>query len=181
LRGLVSLDTDHDYVHVLINRISKEKRVNIKYSIINIADFERGFVRFPFDFHKLVNAEVRNPDYLIVQIGENVSRNDIINNGELFEDRYSQLLQKFPNAIKVICIPFWPDIDKQNHIVNIAISNKAFLIDLSHLGNGTDPKNFAKSEKKYKQPGVGEHPGNYGMKNIADTFYALFNVIINKF
>ena len=177
-RGLVSSDVNHDYAHILMNRISKDKDVNIKYSIVNSADFERTFEKRPFNFATLSKADVKNPDYLIVQLGENVFNYAAKTYEKLLEERYSEIFQRFPYATKIVCIPFYPDADKQRIITKIAIDNQAFLIDLSHLGNGTDKKNFAKSEKKYKQEGVDVHPGNYGMKNIADTIYSLFNVII---
>jgi len=58
--------------------------------------------------------------------------------------------------------------------------NNSHLVDLSRLGDGTDPLNLAKAEKKYKHPGVAAHPSDYGMKNIADALYATVNKIIKK-
>lgn len=49
------------------------------------------------------------------------------------------------------------------------------MVDLSHLGSGADKQNYAESYKHYKQLGVGTHPGDYGMKNIADCLWTVFN------
>src|SRR5574344_2032330 len=154
-RGLTSTSIEKDYVHLLINNISEEKHVNIKYSVINIADFERNFSKVSFNYSQLQNATVQKPDFVIFQIGENVSKEDITKNGTLFETKYFELISNFSNSKKIVCLPFWPDKDKINHITNVAVMSKAYLVDLSHLGNGTDPLNFASSYKKYKQPGVG--------------------------
>ena len=68
-----------------------------------------------------------------------------------------------------------PDKNKQNVITKIAVDNNVYLVDLSHLGNGIDKKNYASSYRKYKQPGVGEHPGDYGMRNIANNLFTVIN------
>lgn len=175
-RGLTSTSVDKDYVHVLIKMIAEEHHVNIRYSILNIAQFERTFTKHSFEMGKLALAENKQPDYLFVQIGENVAKDDIID-AKKYEDEYTKLLALFPNSKRIITIPFWPDKNKEYATTNIAIKSQSYLVDISHLGNGTDPLNFSSSYKDYKMPGVGSHPGDYGMANIANCFYAVFNAI----
>ena len=178
-RGLTSTSKDKDYVHQLMRLINEKKKVDIDYSVLNISSFERTFFYSEFDYSALEKCIAKNPDYLIVQIGENVSNEDMVNHSSEFINQYSKLLKNFPNSIKIICIPFWPDKNKQNIITKIAVENNTFLVDLSHLGNGTDKDNYAKSYKKYKYPGVGEHPGDIGMKNIADNLFTVVNCTMN--
>ena len=175
-RGLTSTSVDKDYVHVLIKMIAEEHHVNIRYSILNIAQFERTFTKHSFEMGKLALAENKQPDYLFVQIGENVAKDDIID-AKKYEDEYTKLLALFPNSKRIITIPFWPDKNKEYATTNIAIKSQSYLVDISHLGNGTDPLNFSSSYKDYKMPGVGSHPGDYGMANIANCLYAVFNAI----
>ena len=175
-RGLTATSVDKDYVHVLLKTISEEHHVNIKYSILNIAQFERTFTKYSFEMGKLALAENKQPDYLFVQIGENVAKNDIIDTKK-YEDEYTKLLALFPNSKRIITIPFWPDKNKEYATTNIAIRSNSYLVGISHLGAGTDPMNFSSSYKNYKMPGVGSHPGDYGMTNIAKCIYAVFNAI----
>jgi len=175
-RGLTSTCVEKDYVHVLLNTISREKQVNIKYSLLNVAQFERTFTEHSFEIGKLGLAEVKQPDYLFVQIGENVGCEDV-KDATKYEEEYVNLLSLFPNSKRIITIPFWPSKEKYYATTNVAIKSKSYLVDISHLGNGTDPKNLASSYKEYKQPGVGAHPGDYGMENIANCYYAIFNAI----
>jgi hypothetical protein len=175
-RGLTATSIEKDYVHVLLKTISEEHNVNIKYSILNIAQFERTFTKHSFKMSKLSLAENKQPDYLFVQIGENVVKDDIID-AQKYEDEYIKLLALFPNSKRIITIPFWPDKNKEYATTNIAIKSQSYLVDISHLGNGTDPLNFSSSYKDYKMPGVGSHPGDYGMANIANCLYAVFNAI----
>ena len=180
LRGLTATSKDKDYVHQLMKMISENKNVNIDYSVVNIAAFERNFSRTEFDYRQLEKVETDEPDYLVVQIGENISCEDMKNYGEELETKYAELVRKFPKAIKIVCLPFWPDKEKINRMTNIAVTNNCFLIDLSHLGSGIDELNFASSYKKYKQPGVGAHPGDYGMENIAKNIYTVINSTLKK-
>ena len=175
-RGLTATSIDKDYVHVLLKTISDEHNVNIKYSILSIAQFERTFTKHSFEMGKLSLAENKQPDYLFVQMGENVANKDIIDSKK-YEDEYTKLLALFPNSKRIITIPFWPNKIKEYATTNIAIRSNSYLVDISHLGDGTDPMNFASSYKDYKMPGVGSHPGDYGMANIAKSIYAVFNAI----
>ena len=172
-RGLTSTCKEKDYVHVLLKTISENKKVNIKYSILNIAQFERTFTKYSFSMDKLLLATNKQPDFLFVQIGENVIKNDI-ENPDKYECEYVKLLSLFPSSKKIITIPFWPDKDKQYATTNVAIKSNSYLVDISHLGAGTDLMNFSSSYKKYKQPGVGAHPGDYGMANIAKKLFKFF-------
>ena len=61
--------------------------------------------------------------------------------------------------------------------LSLAVCQFLALNDISHLGDGTDPMNFSSSYKDYKKSGVGSHPGDYGMANIANSIYAVFNAI----
>ena len=175
-RGLTSTSVEKDYVHVLLKTISENKQVNIRYSIVNIAQFERTFTKHSFSIDKLKLAENQQPDYLFVQIGENVAEDDI-KDSKKYENEYTKLLALFPNSKKIITIPFWPNKNKEYATTAIAIKSNAYLVDISHLGDGTDKMNFSSSYKKYKMPGVGNHPGDYGMANIAQCIYAVFNAI----
>ena len=42
-------------------------------------------------------------------------------------------------------------------------------VDISGLAK--DEKNFARSEREFKHAGVANHPGDAGMKNIADLIW----------
>lgn len=175
-RGLTATSVDKDYVHVLLKMIAEEHHVNIRYSILNIAQFERTFTKHSFEMGKLALAENKQPDYLFVQIGENVSQDDVTD-PKKYEDEFIKLLSLFPKSKRIITIPFWPNKIKEYATTNIAIKSHSYLVDISHLGDGTDPMNFSSSYKDYKMPGVGSHPGDYGMANIAKCIYATFNAI----
>ena len=179
-RGLTSTKIENDYVHRLVSLYAEKHNVNVKFSAVNIANFERGFVEKDFskdsaDSLSLRYVHVKNPDFVIFQIGENVRQEDISKNGALFFERYCALVNGFENARKIVCLPFWPDKEKINVITEVALATDSMICDLSHLGSGLDPDNFASSYKKYKQPGVGSHPGDTGMDRIAKNIFSVLS------
>ena len=96
-RGLTATSVEKDYVHILLKTISEEKHVNIKFSIVNIAQFERTFTTHGFEIGVLDLVENKHPDFLFVQIGENVAKEDIKDTA-LYENEYRKLLALFPNS-----------------------------------------------------------------------------------
>lgn len=172
-RGLTSTSIYNDYVHRLIEYISNKYNVNVDYSIANLAEFERTFTLREFDFKdKLRNNKISNPDWLIIQLGENVSEKDLSPDNK-YREEFARLLSLYPNSKKIVTIPFWPSKAKQRAATQIALDNDCYLVDLSHLGNGTDPSNLALSQRKYNTPGVGIHPGDTGMENIANVIFSI--------
>jgi hypothetical protein len=177
--GMAASDIDHDYAHILLNKIAEKKQCGIAFIIINIADFERGFNNF--DYTRLEKIRTFNPDILIFQLGENVSTEDMRQNGKLgkiFEEKYIELIQYCNVKNTIVCLPFWPVKEKIHIITEVALKSESYLVDLSSLGSGIEPLNLAKSEHKYKHAGVAAHPGNYGMNNIAQLLFITVNKII---
>ena len=180
VRGMMATTPDSDYVHRLSKMIAYNHHVNVKFSVANIADFERNFNNEAPTLDMIEGAKIINPDILVVQIGENVTEKDI-KDPHKFEEMYIRLLSLFPNSKRIITLPFWPSKQKQYAITNVAIRSKSYLVDISHLGDGTDKQNFASSQKKhYKLDGVASHPGDIGMEHIADCYYATINALMNK-
>jgi hypothetical protein len=174
--GLAASDKDSDYVHILLNKISNEKKLKTEYIVLNIADFEMEFKQF--DYTRLEMVKNFEPEIIIFQIGENVITDDLITNEEIFIKKYVELIKYCDGKSTIVCLPFWPVKEKLRIITEVASESESYLVDLSHLGSGIEPLNFAGSENEYDNPGVAMHPGNYGMNNIAKILYVIINKII---
>ena len=174
--GMAAGGAEQDYVHKLLNRIAGEKERGIEYTVINISGFERDFENF--DPERLERIKGFGADIIIFQIGENVPSETLRDKGEVFMEKYIELIKYCNGKETVICLPFWPDKEKIKIITETALKAGVYLADLSHIGSGIDPLNFARSERKYKNSGVGAHPGDYGMENIAKILYIIINKII---
>jgi hypothetical protein len=174
--GMAASDLEHDYVHVLLNKISEEKHCGIEYVVINISEFEREFDQFNYSRLKIVRDF--DPEIVIFQIGENVLTETLIKKSEIFVKNYMELINYCNGKNTIVCLPFWPVREKLNLITEVALNAGAYLVDLSHLGSGIEPLNLAKSENKYNHAGVAAHPGDYGMENIAKILYITINGIM---
>ena len=176
-RGMAATDIDKDYVHRLVQMISEHDSASVRYSVTNIAEFERQFHLRPFPWDdKLSDAMVQQPDILIVQIGENVSTDAITGHREEFIDEYARLLERYPHSRRIITLPFWMDVQKCDAITEVALRTRSDIADLSHLGHrNSDPRNFAKYYRHYSNPGVGEHPSDYGFEQIAKMLLVATN------
>jgi hypothetical protein len=174
--GMAASDLEHDYVHVLLNKISEEKQCGIEYIVLNISDFERNFEQF--NQNRMEKIKKFEPEIVIFQIGENVLTEALEARGEIFVNNYLKIIEYCNGQETIICLPFWPVKEKIKLITEVALKSESYLVDLSHLGSGIDPLNLAKSENKYKHVGVAAHPGDYGMNNIANILYIMVNKII---
>jgi hypothetical protein len=174
--GLAASNKELDYVHVLFKKISYENDLSIEYLVLNIADFERGYEYF--DNNRLEIIKNFEPEIIIFQIGENVSTEMLKLKKEIFIENYIKLIEYCNGKNTIVCLPFWPDREKLNIITEVALKSGAYLVDLSHLGSGIEPLNFARSERKFDHAGVAAHPGDYGMSNIAEILYITIRKII---
>ncbi|HBU77496.1 MAG TPA: hypothetical protein DEF18_05285, partial [Muricauda sp.] len=98
----------------------------------------------------------------------------------LFGKQYINLIDSFKSDNQrhiVATTPFFPSLEKNKIIQQAAIATGIHLVDLSHL-TLIDPENYAKNETDYpeekndwKVDGIGIHPGDKGMQNIANLLF----------
>lgn len=174
--GMAASSEDKDYIHILVKLLSEDLKSQIEYQIVNIADFERSYSTFNYD--RLSSARNFNSDLVVFQIGENVSSSGIDQGSIVFQSAYIKLVESIDSKSKVICLPFWPDKTKNRIITQVALETGSSLVDLSHIGSGLEPLNFARSENKYTHSGVAAHPGDYGMENIAKAIFSVARNIV---
>src|SRR5438093_310492 len=62
---------------------------------------------------------------------------------------------------------FWADKTKDDLLQQACIAAGGTFVDLGALGK--DESNYARSERKFEHAGVAAHPGDKGMKAIADA------------
>ena len=169
--GMAASSIEKDYVHLLCNKIANNYDQNISLFIFSIADYERNFERYNKEsFNSRYGLK---PNIVILQMGENVAIKKLKDNSALFTNLTVDILNGFDESRKIITLPFWPDVTKNELWTNIALKSNSIIVDLSHLGSGLDARCFAKNEKKYENKGVGMHPGDFGMEQIANCLYSV--------
>ena len=98
--GMAASKLENDYVHLLIEKIALNKNVSIEYAIVNTSGFERNFEIF--DYARLNRIKEFSPDYVIFQLGENVSNEDIKDKYDLFIDKYTKLINNLVQS-RILC------------------------------------------------------------------------------
>lgn len=187
ISGMAASSREKDYVHLLFKKIEKKLfDRNICIRISNFAAFERNPASFEGQsIDALVNFK---PDIIIFQLGENVriGEQDV---PLMFEDKYIELINCFKKPINplIICTtPFFPSLQKNKVIEKVALLTNSYLVDLSHLPL-LESENYAKNERNYtgdktvwKVDGIGIHPGDVGMENIAQQLFIIINASISR-
>lgn len=183
--GMAASKKEKDYAHLLFKKIEASlPQHEVCMRISNFASFERD--PNTLDGKSIQSLKSFQADIIVFQLGENVdeANTDTI---ELFEKKYIELIHLVKGNDSphiILTTPFFPSLAKNRTIQKVALSTKSFLVDLSHLTllNST---NYAKNEVDYggdkslwKVEGIGIHPGDIGMQNIANLIYILIQPII---
>jgi hypothetical protein len=167
--GMAASEQDKDYVHLMVNALAKLRGKKPAFLVANIADFERGHATYDVEanFKKFFDFK---PDVVVVAIGENVP---VLSSKQL-QTNYQMAFLKFLKAIKANGRPaifvrscFWADPTKDEIMRRCCAEVGGVFVDVSSLGR--DGSNSARDERTFPHPGVAGHPGDKGMKALADA------------
>lgn len=151
-----------------------------KVTPVNISDYELNHTSF--DLNTLDMYFAGMPDLVIIKIGENVLQP--INFDKSFSAFISYIKDKVPDAKIVIAGTLWPN-DAANKVLNDeALARNIPIVKLQDLNTdvyksyiGEDMLSIDGTRYKINNQGVADHPGDFGMKNIADRIIAKVNSI----
>lgn len=166
--GMAASALERDYVHILKAEIFSAVGDGATLEFFNIAKLaQQGAAYFP-----VVEALIDNfkPDIAIVQIGDNVVADDGAE--QEFSIQYRRLIGTLVNVhqAQVVCTSTW----FLNPTINATIQAEANvrgipLIDIRQIYK--DTLNQASSERTFTFSGVGAHPGDRGMRLIAEAIW----------
>lgn len=170
--GMAASAKEKDYVHLLTADIAKAAKAQPETMVRNIADFERGHALY--DIAKQLKPELDfHADLIIVAIGENVAELTTDESRQTYRAAFSKLideLRSHGSSTIFVRSSFWPNPAKDEIMRDVALKAGATFIDISKLGR--DEANAARSERKIDHDGVAGHPGDKGMRAIADALFA---------
>lgn len=170
--GMAASAPERDYVHLLTNSIAEMVGKRPKCSVVTIVDFEKNYETY--DSQSRLTPRLKpTPDVVVMAIGENVLPLDSEAARAKFNDAFLQLLNTIKrNGQPVIYVRscFWPDPVKDSIMRKCCAETGGIFLDISHLAR--DESNFARSERSFAHDGVAAHPGDKGMKAIADAIFA---------
>ena len=162
---------EKDYVHVLADSLAKLWGTAPVLRIDNLADFERHYDTYDLDAGLKEHLAFK-PDFVVVAIGENVAALDSDDAKARYKDSFTRLLAALadngrPRIFVRSC--FWPEEVRDDIMRESCKRVGGVFVDIGALGKA-EP-NYARSERSIAHAGVAAHPGDRGMKAIADALF----------
>lgn len=170
--GMAASSEDKDYVHLVTADLTKSAGATPETMVRNIADFERGHDKFEIASEYKAELEFQ-ADLIIVAIGENVPDLSTDDARAKYSTAFAKLLAELKRNGKpslFVRSSFWANAAKDDIMRKASADAGATFIDISKLGG--DPSNSASSERKIDHAGVAAHPGDKGMRAIANAIIA---------
>lgn len=167
--GMAASSEDKDFVHLVIRGLTPKGGPAPETLVKNIAAFERGYATHDAA-NQLEDAAAFNPDLIILAIGENAAAPD----DAASKAQFSQAVVKLLHAITanrkptiVVRSCFWANPAKDEALKNACQEVGGTFVDIGALAK--DEANYARAERSFEHQGVAAHPGDKGMRAIADA------------
>lgn len=165
--GMAASCKEQDYVHQLMRRIEAVKE-DAAYCICQVAAWERKYKDGTENMaHLYENARLFQADIIILRFIENCSIDEF--DEVVFKKELEKLLSyvDVTNRAKlVITTSFWQHCG-DDAIRDFAKEHHVPLVELGDLGEKDDMKAIG----LFEHEGVANHPGDLGMKIIAERIY----------
>ncbi|MBT3288883.1 MAG: SGNH/GDSL hydrolase family protein [Victivallales bacterium] len=167
--GMAASAKDRDFVHLILQAFAKAAGKQPESIITNISTFERKYETYDLDAG-LKKEFAFKADLVIIAIGENVPNPATAEAKAALQTGVDKLFGKLKengNPIIVVRSSFWANAAKDAILEKACAKVGGIFVDNRALGK--DEKNYARSERDFAHKGVAAHPGDQGMKAIADS------------
>lgn len=167
--GMAATGEAKDYVHLVTAGLTKAQSVAPQVLVNNIAQFEREHATY--DIEKgLADTAAFGASHIIIAIGENVPALTTDAAKATFKAKMQALLKVLNGPQKptiIVRSSFWANPAKDQILEEVCREVGGIFVDLRAVSK--DESNYARSERPYKHAGVANHPGDKGMRSIADA------------
>ncbi len=167
--GMAASDISKDYVHLLASAVA-EIEEDPAFCVCQVAEWECEYKRGEEIFSYYQKAHDFGADVIILRLIENCPRKEF--DPVLFKEQLHKLrtfLDSKGNAQIIIATSFW------KHVGDPVLTEyaKEQNIPLVYMGDlGEDDSN--KAIGLFAHDGVASHPGDLGMKRIADRIFVCY-------
>lgn len=167
--GMAASAQEKDYVHVVQSAVAELTGAVPDIMIQSGVGFERGYTNFNVEA-EYAAAFAFAPDLFVLAIGENVPAFTSEEQKTQFKDGVARIIngvrsQSHPIVVVRSC--FWASATKDLALSQVSQQAGAIFVNIGALG--ADESNYARSERYYENAGVGAHPGDKGMSEIANA------------
>ena len=175
--GMAASSEDKDYVHLVTSALAQHTGSRPQIMVRNIADFERNYATYDVDL-QMKDLFAFDPDLVVLAIGENVPALGSEDAKTQFKAGVMNILRcalakRRPLVVVRSC--FWEDTAKDEVLRQACQETDGIFVNAGPLGR--DVTNAARSERSFTHDGVAGHPGDKGMKALAD---AIVEVVLNS-
>jgi len=167
LHGMAASKPEKDYVHLCMQKIRREY-ADVNFAIAQVSEWEQNYKNGAEILPLYAAARDFRADLIILRAVENCPVKDY--DAECFTAAYTELiayLDPTGKADMVLTTSFWPH-PADEAIRTIAEKRGYALCELGDLGG--DPK--MKALGLFEHSGVANHPGDAGMRAIAERILA---------
>lgn len=171
--GMAASAKENDYLHLLCDKLGalNEPYGDVCVMARQASTWELGYKKEDV-LNDFCTEKEFEPDVLVFRLGENI-RGDI--NEKLLYAKIEELVEYLcPKGKVVFTTGFWKNDIVDGCIKRCALKTSAIIVDLNDIGD--DESNMAIG--KFAHHGVEIHPGDKGMKEIADALYDALKDII---
>ena len=161
--GMAASSLENDYVHQVI-RYLEQKEDKLSVYVYSGKLWELDYYKFENLDYVLDEIKQYQPDIVIIRIGENTYPNLQKLGYDLFPT-FNKLVVFAKQTAKYVFVTslFWANDVIDNVILRAVKDNDAFYVDIRDLNT---PEN--KAIGLFENVDVASHPGDLGMKKIAD-------------
>ena len=161
--GMASSSIENDYVHIVVSELEKSFE-DTAFCICQVASWEREYKNGEDTLYLYEEARNFNADIIIMRCIENCAQKDF--DHEIFAKQYERLIDFLNisgNADVILTTGFW------KHMGDVCIDRIANErgYKFAYLGELGEDDNM-KAIGLFEHNGVANHPGDIGMKAIAD-------------
>ena len=171
--GMAASSEENDYVHILINEINN-KEPDSRYCICQVAEWEWEYKDGESKYHIFESARDFEADVIVMRFVENCPKDNF--DPEIFKKELNSLLSfldKSENAKIIMTTGFWKH-PGDDAIIEYAKENNLPCVELGDLGELDEMKAVG----LFEHDGVANHPGDLGMKKIAERIFEELKKII---
>ena len=169
--GMAASAPEKDFAHLVVSGLEAKLGKKADFRIRNLAALERNFTTNIATVAEISDDAAWKPDYVVIAIGENVPNIDS-STAAGYRKFLSDIARPFADAGSRIVMrsPFWRNDVKAACTMDAAIEVGAEYVDAGHLGVNEANKALG----LFSHSGVANHPGDLGMRRIADLILESF-------
>jgi len=171
--GMAASAREKDFAHLVVSGLEAKRGERADFRIRNLALLERNFRTNLTHFADLASDVAYAPDYVVIAIGENVpsiGEMDVSDYTRFLVTLAKPLVESAKRPRVVMRSPFWRNAVKADCTATAAAEVGATYVDAGPLGE--QESNMALGLFEHK--GVARHPGDLGMRRLADLILSGF-------